>query len=153
MNALIRGLTIGVALIGTACETLKLPGGEETEIVYALGSRDSYSSPLQAPLKTVGPALEFESRSFGLSGGHVRHLDALAETWRTKKPRYLVAGYTPPNLPADYARAIAERRAQAVRQHLIEKGVEAANLQTVGFGADGGAAGPGNHVVVIYEQP
>jgi outer membrane protein OmpA-like peptidoglycan-associated protein len=148
-----RGLTLCAALLTAACDTLPLPGGEETEIVYALGSREAFTSPLQAALKPVDAALEFDGHTFALNGAQMRRLDVLAESWRGAKPRYLVAGYTPPNLPADFARAISERRAQAVRQHLIEKGVEAANVQTVGFGPDAGAAGSNSHVVVIYEQP
>jgi outer membrane protein OmpA-like peptidoglycan-associated protein len=66
-----------------------------------------------------------------------------------KKHRYLIAGYSQPELPEDYARSLSERRAQAVRQTLIECGVDASHLQTVGFGHDNA---PTANIVVIYQQ-
>jgi outer membrane protein OmpA-like peptidoglycan-associated protein len=69
-----------------------------------------------------------------------------------KKARLLIAGYAPPDLPQDHARALSERRAQAVRQRLIELGLDAAKIQTVGFGNDFSPSGPSSGVVVIYRQ-
>ena len=40
----------------------------------------------------------------------------------------------------------------AVRQRLIELGLEAAGVQTVGFGNDFSPSGPSSDVVVIYRQ-
>lgn len=125
---------------------------EETEVVFALGSREGFTSPLTAALKPACPAIEFSANSFSLNGSHKKRLHTLAAEWSKTKPRYLVAGYAPPELSAGYARALSERRAQAVRQFLIENGVEAASLQTVGFGHDAVPSGPGNGVVVIYRQ-
>jgi outer membrane protein OmpA-like peptidoglycan-associated protein len=136
-----------------SCDSLPFMEKTGPDVVYALGDRDAFASPLQSPLKPAGAALEFDDESFDLSAGHIRILDQLAEKVAAGKGRYLIAGYTPPSLPSDYARAISERRAQAVRQHLIEHGVDATRMQTVGFGQDAGPAGPGSHVVVIYEEP
>ena len=71
---------------------------------------------------------------------------------KNKKSRLLIAGYTPPNLPPDHARSLSERRALAVRQRLIELGLESANLQTVGFGNDFSPSGPSSDVVAVYRQ-
>lgn len=156
MNFRLSGLTIFAALTLSACESVpsfSLFTPKETDVVYALGARDGFTSPLERPLKPVGSALEFADSRYALTGAHIRVLDTLATAWKEGKPRYLIAGYAPPSLPEDYARAVSERRAQAARQHLIEHGVEAANLQTVGFGQDSAPAGPSSHVVVIYQQP
>jgi hypothetical protein len=40
----------------------------------------------------------------------------------------------------------------AVRQRLIELGLEASHLQTVGFGNDCAPSAPSSDVVVIYGQ-
>lgn len=125
---------------------------KEADIVFALGPRDGFVSPMVAALSPACPALEFPGTSFALNGGHKKALLDLATGWKESKPRYLIAGYTPPELTHDYARSLSERRAQAVRQYLIENGVEAASLQTVGFGNDSAPSGPTTSVVVIYKQ-
>lgn len=146
-------LTLPLALCLSACKSLpklpKLGGDPEPTVVFALGSRDGFQSPLQGALKPACPALPFEGESYALTGAHKKSLATLVTEWPEKKPRYLIAGHTPPDLPEDFARSLSERRAQAVRQHLIESGVEAANLQTVGYGFD---SSPASSVVVIYQQ-
>ncbi len=141
------------ALALSSCTSMKgLLDKPEPDVVFALGAREGFVSPLSGPLKPACPALEFPGTRFTLSGAHEKTLTRVAEEWRTDKPRYLVAGYAPPGIPDDFARTLSERRAQAVRQHLIENGVEAANLQTVGFGHDSAPSGPTSSVVVIYKQ-
>lgn len=155
-------LRLGVALVASlllaSCGSIPIPAvlgksAPET-VVYALGPRESYTSPLTASLKPACPALVFDDGGFLLTTSHQDALRSLArETLeKNKKARLLVAGYTPPNLPADHARSLSERRALAVRQHLIGLGFEAANLQTVGFGNDFSPSGPSSDVVVIYQQ-
>jgi hypothetical protein len=130
---------------------LKNPADEA--VVYALGPREGYTSPLNAGLKPACPALVFNGDDFGLTAAHERALHSIAqELDSNKKARLLIAGYTPPNLPQDHARALSDRRALAVRQRLIELGLEAANVQTVGFGNDFSPSGPSSDVVVIYRQ-
>ncbi|MCA1963469.1 MAG: OmpA family protein [Prosthecobacter sp.] len=147
--------TLPAVMVG--CSWLPLPHAlspqPEPTVVYALGTREGFRSPLQeGNLRPACPALEFSGTTFRLSGAHRRTLEALAASWQEKKPRYLIAGYCQTGLPEDYARSLSERRAQAVRQHLIEHGVEAANLQTVGFGHDSTPSAPTSSVVVIYRQ-
>jgi hypothetical protein len=136
-----------------ACKNLpSLSGGQKADIVFALGSRNGFSSPLTQTLKPACPALEFQGLGFALNGAHQRTLSALAKDWSMDKKRYLIAGYSPSGLPEDFARTLSERRAQAVRQHLIENGIEAASMQTVGYGSDSSPNSPTSSVVVIYRQ-
>lgn len=138
----------------SSCGTVEsMFDAEETSVVYALGPRESYVSPLQQSLPPVSPALKFEGTSFMLTGAHEKVLQNLVTSVGAGKPHYLIAGYTAPLFSEDYARSLSERRAQAVRQRLIELGMEAQNLQSVGFGHDAAPAGPSSGVVVIYEQP
>lgn len=143
-------------MVLTCCQGLpglaSLAAQKEPAVVYALGGREGFRSPLEGALKPACPALEFSGTEFNLSGGHHKVLKALATEWREGKAKFLIAGYTPPGLPEDYARSLSERRAQAVRQFLIESGVEAANVQTVGFGFDSSPSSPTSGVVVIYRQ-
>lgn len=149
---------LGVSLLLASCGTIPMPSvlgksAPET-VVYALGPREGYTSPLSTSLKPACPALVFDDGGFLLTDSHQAALRSVArETLeKNKKARLLIAGYTPPNLPADHARSISERRALAIRQHLIGLGFEAANLQTVGFGNDFSPSGPSSDVVVIYQQ-
>lgn len=151
-----HGLALLMLITLPACNNLpSLPGlsrEPEADVVFALGSRDGFSSPLQGALKPACPALEFDDENFALTGAHKKTLAGLAADWSKAKPRYLIAGYSPPGLPEDFARTLSERRALAVRQHLIESGIEAANMQTVGYGFDSTPNSPTSSVVVIYRQ-
>lgn len=153
MKCLFQIPLLSLAVLLSACSTVPSMFQEpEADIVFALGSREGFTSPMATGLKPACPALEFRGTSFALTGAHQKSLKALAADWKDKKPRYLIAGYTPPELQEGYARSLSERRAQAVRQSLIESGVEAASLQTVGFGSDSSPSGPSTSVVVVYKQ-
>jgi len=138
-----------------ACSTLPafFNNPADEAIVYALGTRDGYTSPLNANLKPACPALVFEDEGIQLTDAHEHAIRTLAhEMVASPKARLLVAGYTPPNLPQDHARSLSERRALAVRQRLIELGHEPAHVQTVGYGNDFAPSSPSSGVVVIYRQ-
>ncbi|WP_395739244.1 OmpA family protein [Prosthecobacter sp.] len=144
-------------LLASSCSSLPVPSFMKSPaseaVVFALGPRDGYTSPLNADLKPACPALVFDSADFHLNSTHQQALhDFAKEMLPNKKARLLIAGYAPPNLPHDHARSLSERRSLAVRQKLIENGLEAANLQTVGFGNDFSPSGPSSDVVVIYRQ-
>ena len=122
-------------------------------IVYALGPREGHTSPLGANLKPACPALVFDGDGFKLSGAHEGAIrGVVTELDGNKKTRLLIAGYAQPDLPHDHARSLSERRAQAVRQRLIELELDPSKIQTVGFGNDFSPSGPSSGVVVIYRQ-
>ncbi len=155
--AAILSSTLLSCLLLTSCSSMKMPAflrnPSSEAVVYALGPRDGFTSPLNGSLKPACPALVFENADFQLTSAHQQAVNSLAqEMIQNKKARLLVAGYTAPNLPPDHARSLSERRALAVRQRLIELGLEAANVQTVGFGNDFSPTGPSSDVVVIYRQ-
>jgi len=153
----LRSCTLCLCVLLVSCSSIPMPSflrnPAAEAVVYALGPRDGFTSPLNGSLKPACPALTFESTDFHLTSAHQEALHGLAqEMLKNKKARLLIAGYTPPNLPPDHARSLSERRALAVRQHLIELGLESANLQTVGFGNDFSPSGPSSDVVAVYRQ-
>lgn len=154
----VRALVAFVApMLLASCGSISMPAFLKNPaadaVVYALGPRDGYASPLNDNLKPACPALRFEDNEFQVSEIHERPIRDLAkEMEKDKKARLLIAGYAPPNLPQDHARSISDRRALAVRQRFIELGIEPANLQTVGYGNDFSPSGPSSSVVVIYRQ-
>jgi hypothetical protein len=141
-----------------SCGSLPVPSflrnPADEAVVYALGPRESYTSPLNRSLQPACPALRFdEDEGFEITEAHEQKIRAIVrEMEKDKKATMLIVGYAPPQLPPDHARALSERRALAVRQRLIESGVEAGNLQTVGYGNDFSPSGPSSGVVVIYRQ-
>lgn len=140
---------LAVLILLNGCSSLPL--GEHTAVVYALGSREGFTSPLGRELSPACPALAFPGDDFKTSGRHKLGLVKFSEAAKAAPhEKYLIAGYTAPGLPEDHARALSERRAQAVRQILIEMGIEAARMQTVGLGNDFAPSGPSSDVVVIY---
>lgn len=154
MPAMIRLLSVLLGVMLTSCGNLPFFSAAADEaVIYALGPRDGFRSPIAADLKPACPALIFDGEDFALTARHRLTLrDLFDETSAESKKKFLVAGYAPPDLPHDHARALSERRAQAVRQHLIELGLDPANLQTVGFGNDVSPTAPSSDVVVIYLQ-
>lgn len=50
--------------------------------------------------------------------------------------RFQVAGHTDSSGDADYNRSLSERRANAVRQYLIDNGIDPDRLVAVGYGED-----------------
>lgn len=145
-----------LSLILASCSSGRfalLSNAASEAVVYALGPRDGYASPLNGSLKTACPALTFGDDDFELSTAHEQAIHAVyASIKDDKKARLLIAGYAPPELPADHARSLSERRAQAVRQRLVELGADPASIQTVGYGNDFSFTGPSSGVVVIYRE-
>lgn len=144
-------------LLLASCSSVTMPSflhnPAAEAVVYALGPRDGYTSPLNGSLKPACPALVFDGDALNLTGAHEAAINGLKrEIEGDKKARLLIAGYAPPNLPQDHARALSDRRALAVRQRFIELGIEAANIQSVGFGNDFSPSSPSSAVVVIYRQ-
>ena len=90
MNRLVTHLWLVLPVVLPACKNLpSLSGGQKADIVFALGSRNGFSSPLIQTLKPACPALEFQGLGFALNGAHRRTLSALAKDWSKDKKRYL----------------------------------------------------------------
>ncbi|MEZ5387908.1 MAG: OmpA family protein [Prosthecobacter sp.] len=148
-------LSLLLSLCLTSCGNMPFFKGVADEaVIYALGPREGFLSPVSADLKPACPALLFDDEGYILTARHEGTLRKVFDEIHEQSPKtkLLIAGYAPPALPQDHARALSERRAQAVRQHLIELGLEPANLQTVGFGNDFSPTGPSSDVVVVYRQ-
>jgi len=117
----------------------------------AEASNQAATTPAQTPVarpRAVAPApteteaihadVYFDFKSARLSAGAVRLLQdkaALLEhssTWAV-----LVQGYADRQGPAEYNRTLAQRRATAVKQFLVELGVPEASIKVVTIGQEG----------------
>jgi hypothetical protein len=147
--ALLLSATVCLA----AC-TGSLPHSDETTVLHALGPRDGFISPLVEPLRPACPALVFPATRYSLSTIHQGLLCEFMATLPADRSnlRLLIVGQTPLDLPGAHARALSERRAQAVRRFLIDQGLPAEQLQTLGLGHDAASAGHTGNSVVLYRQ-
>ena len=119
-------------------------------VVFALGSREGFQSPLTHALKPSAPAIEFSGGQFQTTAAHDRILKTVVSESEKPGSRMTLAGYAKPGLPPEYARVLSEKRAHAVRHRLIELGLDPGQIQTAGYGNDFPKTGPTNDVVVIY---
>jgi len=74
--------------------------------------------------------------SSSVSAGEMNKIDQVAAAMKGGSKTLIVAGFTDERGTDEYNRALGERRALAVRQALIDKGVNANLIQTVSFGKE-----------------
>jgi len=103
-------------------------------------SRPRVSAP--APTATDGEVVHadvyFDFKSTRLRADAARMLqDKAALMERTSTWAVLVQGYTDRQGPAEYNKRLAQQRAEAVRQFLVELGVSETTVKTVTIGQDG----------------
>ena len=85
---------------------------------------------------TLGDVL-FELDRAELKPGATRNLDQLAASLRQNpKASIEVEGHTDATGGSSYNRSLSERRAQAVRDYLVSRGVDASRIQARGVGPD-----------------
>ena len=83
------------------------------------------------------PNVYFELDQAGLSSEATATLDKNAE-YLQANPQYFVVlrGHTDDSGTEEYNRSLGSRRAQTVRDYLVNKGVDAGRLETLSFGED-----------------
>ena len=112
------------------------PGKEDSQVIYALPPRQAGTSPLGQNLTPIAGPFAFSRERFVLTDSQASTLAKAAPQWVKDKTKLLVAGFAQRDLPPDYARVLAHRRAESVRQTLIEHGLDANNIHSVGYGND-----------------
>jgi len=109
---------------------------DASHVIYALPARQAASSPLVQPMTGIGKPFIFTHDRFVLTDQQTAILAKSAPQWAKDKIRLLIIGFAKRDLPPGYARVLAHRRAESVRQALIEQGLDAANLHSTGYGND-----------------
>lgn len=114
-------------------------GAMDGDSVYGtpLGARPDGASFFSANVdRSAYPPIYFAFDSFAISGSELAKLDSIASGMRSGGSIVIIAGFTDERGTEEYNRALGERRAQVVRDALIERGVGAGLLQTVSFGEE-----------------
>ena len=78
----------------------------------------------------------FAFDSFDVPSSEYSKIDQASSALRSSGKDVIIAGFTDERGTAEYNRALGERRAQAVRQALIQGGVDSSRIQTVSFGEE-----------------
>ena len=123
---------------------------DESQVIYALPPRPPGATPLAGDMKVIGGPFVFSRERFVLTEAQINALARAAGLWAKDKTKMLVVGFAQRGLPPDYARVLAHRRAESVRQVLIEHGLDAANIHSAGYGNDVPSLGSDDSAT-IYE--
>ena len=140
-------LLVGVLLMGVAGVLATYwVGGRGTEAKSAAVTTAAAEAPavphpaVSAPtaLEVVHADVYFDFKSTRLRADAVRLLQEKAALMdRASTWVVIVQGYTDRQGPAEYNKVLAQRRADAVKQFLIELGVPEASIKVVAVGQDG----------------
>lgn len=84
--------------------------------------------------------VHFGFDSIAVEAGETGKLDEVASYLKHSDKQLVIAGFTDERGTAEYNRGLGERRAQAVRTYLLEKGASTERIQTTSFGAEMPAA-------------
>ncbi len=77
---------------------------------------------------------DFDSESIRPSEG--AKIQQIAQFMQGNSSEIIIAGFTDERGTAEYNRGLGERRAEAVREHLISQGIDGNRIQTVSFGLE-----------------
>jgi peptidoglycan-associated lipoprotein len=84
--------------------------------------------------------VHFAFDSYNVDPNDQPELDQIADFLKGGANSIIIAGFTDERGTDEYNRGLGERRAQAVREYLIQHGANVSKLQTVSFGAEMPAA-------------
>ena len=131
---------VGMALLAASCKT---------KDSYASGMDGDFVDGVPLPERTDGASylgggvskgqfspVQFGFDSFEVSGAEMGKVQAVADFMRSGKGDVIIAGFTDDRGTEEYNRGLGERRALAVREALIGKGIIAGRVQTVSFGEE-----------------
>ena len=132
-----------VAILGAqAAAGGTLPARDEPKAVRVADTRPAAmpmraSEPPPAPtvirLKPI--AFAFQDATLGVEAKAELELQGLPKIAEIREVRYVVHGHADRLGSASYNQRLSEKRAAAVRDYLVTKGVPAGNIETIGFGS------------------
>ncbi len=116
--------------------TLTLPGSEATQTAEAKPETTARPSPQDFSEVPELKAVHFDFDKATVRAEDVALLDANAEWLKGNQLLVLVEGHADERGTNEYNLALGERRAKAVRDHLVNKGVAADRVTTVSYGEE-----------------
>ena len=142
------GPTAGEAGGGSGESIPSEPFGREPSLTEDSLSQDDGTGLGAAGLDAASLGLEivyFEFNRSALTASTIATLDRNAEILkRNARVRVRIEGHCDERGTVEYNLALGDRRAAAVRDHLVARGVDRARLETVSFGEERPQDGSGN---------
>jgi peptidoglycan-associated lipoprotein len=80
--------------------------------------------------------VQFGYDSFSVAPDQESKVETVADALKGSDKTLIIAGFTDDRGTEEYNRSLGEKRALAVREALIAKGLKAGNIQTVSFGKE-----------------
>lgn len=139
-------------VLASSCSMLH-SNSDDSQVIYALPPRQPGTAPLGRNLSSIAGPFAFSRDRFVLTDAQTNVLAKAAPQWVKDKTKLLVVGFAQRGLPPDYARVLAHRRAESVRQALIEHGLDAGNIHSAGYGNDVPSVGSEDNVLVYELTP
>ncbi len=144
MKHLLHLTTITALIITfTACANKKgsTGGGGSADGDYVSGTplsdRQEGVSFLSSNVdRTQFAPVYFAFDSTSVSGSERGNVEQVAQFLRSNGNSVIIAGFTDERGTPEYNRGLGERRAQSVREALIQAGADPGKIQTVSFGAE-----------------
>lgn len=91
----------------------------------------------EAQLRAYAKTIYFNSSKSSFKSGVIPKLDAIYEIMKTfPKANFSIGGHTDSQGAAAYNKKLSDRRANAVRDYLIKKGLSSSRLSAYGYGED-----------------
>jgi OmpA-OmpF porin, OOP family len=102
------------------------------------GGKGKKSGPLQVKLNELllGKTIEFDSSSSRLRNDSHRLLDAIVDVLKSGTSGQIeISGHTDKNGKEDKNVRLSQRRADAVKKYLVDKGINSARVESIGHGS------------------
>jgi peptidoglycan-associated lipoprotein len=131
-------------LILTGCAAFKKKGGANG---YGSDSDTVGGTPLPERQDGVSyfsdnvdkhkfPAVHFAFDSYAVDPADQGTLDQVSQFLQSNPNTIIIAGFTDERGTPEYNRGLGDRRAESVRDYLLQHGADAGKIQTVSFGAE-----------------
>ena len=102
------------------------------------GSKGKKSGPLQVKLNELllGKTVEFDSSSSRLRSDNHKLLDSIVEVLKSDSNAQIeVSGHTDKNGKEEKNIRLSQRRAEAVKKYLVDKGIKSSRIEAIGHGS------------------
>ena len=111
---------------------------DQLQITNARGVRSKKSGPLQLKLNELllGKSIEFDTSSSRLRSDSHKLLDAVADILKTDTDAKIEIGGHTDSIGTETKNVrLSQRRAEAVKKYLVDKGINSNRIAAVGFGS------------------
>jgi len=135
----ILSVTVLLALSGCANKKNKQYAGVDGDYVSGtpLGERADGANFMGANVQRgLYAPVQFAYDSSAVAPDQESKVSSVAEALKGSGKTVIVAGFTDERGTQEYNRSLGEKRALAVREALISRGLKANNVQTVSFGSE-----------------